>query len=81
MDFVIRYKGCVTAIEVTSSLRKDALPDMDAFAEEFRPRQKLLIGGRGIPLEKFLSAPPRELAGVADDATATARVLAAPTEE
>ena len=58
MDFVIRYKGCVTAIEVTSSLRKDALPDMDAFAEEFRPRQKLLIGGRGIPLEKFLSAPP-----------------------
>lgn len=58
VDFVVRYKGRVTAIEVTSSRHKDALPGMSAFADEFRPQKNILVGGRGIPLEEFLSAPP-----------------------
>lgn len=60
VDFVVRLKGRVTAVEVTSSRRKDARPGLGAFAEEFHPRKSLLVGGQGIPLEEFLSAPPED---------------------
>lgn len=58
VDFVVKNKGHVTAFEVTSSRRKDAMPGMTEFVEEFRPHRKLLIGGQGIPLEEFLSTSP-----------------------
>ncbi|MFA6091505.1 MAG: ATP-binding protein [Elusimicrobiota bacterium] len=57
VDFVLKGHGRVTAVEVTSSRRKDSLPGMAAFAEEFHPQRQLLVGGQGIPLEEFLSAP------------------------
>ncbi|MBI4565993.1 MAG: hypothetical protein HY716_15005 [Planctomycetes bacterium] len=63
MDFVLKGKGRVTALEVTSSRRKDSRPGMAEFAKEFRPQKKLLVGGQGIPLEEFLSAPPEVWAG------------------
>ena len=30
---------------------------MDAFDKAFKPKRKLLVGGDGIPLEKFLLNP------------------------
>ena len=58
VDFVLQRRGTVTAIEVTSGRRRDTLPGMDAFAKEFAPKRKLLVGGQGIPLEEFLVTPP-----------------------
>lgn len=57
VDFVARSGRSVTAIEVTSSRRKESLPGMQAFAELHAPTRKLLVGGQGIPLEEFLLAP------------------------
>lgn len=62
VDFVLKGKGHVTALEVTSSRRKDSLPGMAAFAKEFRPQRKLLVGAQGIPLEEFLATPPQKWA-------------------
>lgn len=62
VDFVVRAKGRVSAIEVTSSRRKEALPGIAAFSEEYRPT-KFLIGGQGIPLEELLGAPPAQFSG------------------
>lgn len=58
VDFVLKGKGRVAALEVTSSRRKNSLPGLDAFAEEFHAHKRLLIGGQGIPLQEFLSSPP-----------------------
>lgn len=60
VDFVLRRRRAVTAIEVTSSRRKDTLPGLDAFGKEFAPRRKLLVGGQGVPLDEFLTTPPED---------------------
>ena len=60
VDFVLRGRGAVTAVEVTSSRRKGSLPGMDRFSEAFHPQRRLLVGGQGIPLSEFLSTPADE---------------------
>lgn len=60
VDFILKGKGRVTALEVTSSRRKDSLPGMAEFAEEFRPHRQLLVGGQGIGLSEFLATPPEK---------------------
>lgn len=30
---------------------------MDEFSRLFKPKRKLLVGGEGIPIDKFLSVP------------------------
>lgn len=60
VDFILKGRGRVTALEVTSSRRKDSLPGLEAFAKQFKSQRQLLIGGQGIPLEEFLSAPPEQ---------------------
>ena len=57
VDFVLRFGKTVVAIEVKSGSRKEGLPGMDAFDKAFQPKRKLLVGGDGIPLEKFLLTP------------------------
>jgi len=57
VDFVLRQGKTTTAIEVKSGRRSDALPGMEAFAKQFKPKRKLLVGGQGIALEEFLSKP------------------------
>jgi len=57
VDFVVKVGRRVTAIEVKSARRRDTLPGMAAFAEAFRPQRRLLLGGGGIPIEKFLAEP------------------------
>lgn len=57
VDFVLRRGGMVVALEVKSNRSKETLPGMDAFARAFKPQRKLLVGGQGIPIDEFLSAP------------------------
>jgi len=57
VDFVLRRGHRLTAIEVTSGRRKDSLPGLGAFATEFRPTRKFLVGGQGVPLGEFLAEP------------------------
>ncbi|MFO7558587.1 MAG: ATP-binding protein [Desulfobacterales bacterium] len=54
VDFVLRSGKTLTAIEVKSGAHKQGLPGMDAFDKAFKPTRKLLVGGDGIPLEKFM---------------------------
>ena len=55
VDFVVRNRGRLLAIEVKSQKQKTALPGMDAFVKAFKPEKVLLVGGGGIDVEKFLS--------------------------
>ena len=57
VDFVATAGRSLTAVEVKSGRRRDALPGMAAFAEAFSPTRKLLVGGDGIPVDEFLLAP------------------------
>jgi predicted AAA+ superfamily ATPase len=57
VDFVLQQGKTVVAIEVKSGGRRDTLPGLAAFAQHFKPKRQLLVGGQGIPLEEFLSQP------------------------
>jgi uncharacterized protein len=60
VDFILRSGKTVVAIEVKSGSRKEGLPGMDAFDKIFQPQRKLLAGGDGVPLERFMLAPAAE---------------------
>lgn len=57
VDFVVRARRRVTAIEVKSGRTREALPGLEAFAAAHRVHRKLLVGGDGVPLEEFLTRP------------------------
>mgnify|MGYP003333915519 FL=1 len=57
VDFVLHRGKTTVAIEVKSGGRKESLPGMEAFGNQFKPKRKLLVGGQGIPLEEFLVQP------------------------
>jgi len=57
VDFVVRVGRAVIAIEVKSGRAPDAFPGLGAFAETFKPKRTLLVGGDGISLEEFLTRP------------------------
>jgi uncharacterized protein len=57
VDFVVKAGRLLTAIEVKSGRTKEALPGIAAFAAAFRPHRQLLVGGDGIPIDKFLATP------------------------
>ncbi len=57
VDFVVRVGRTVIAIEVKSGRAPDAFPGLGAFAEAFKPKRTLLVGGDGISLEEFLTRP------------------------
>lgn len=57
VDFVVRSGHTLTAIEVKSGRAPEALPGLGAFAEAFKPKRTLLVGGDGIAIEDFLSRP------------------------
>ncbi len=57
VDFVARAGRTLTAIEVKSGRRREALAGMDAFADSFKGARRLLVGGDGIALEEFLAKP------------------------
>ncbi len=57
VDFVLQQGKTIVAIEVKSGGRRESFPGMEAFARQFKPKRKLLVGGQGIALEEFLSKP------------------------
>jgi len=57
VDFVLQQGKSVVAIEVKSGGRRQSLPGMAAFAQQFKPKRQLLVGGQGIAVEEFLSKP------------------------
>ncbi|MBI5853054.1 MAG: DUF4143 domain-containing protein [Planctomycetes bacterium] len=57
VDFVVRARRSVAAIEVKSGRERDARAGMDAFAAQHHPQKSLLVGGDGIPLADFLARP------------------------
>ncbi|HUC85295.1 MAG TPA: DUF4143 domain-containing protein, partial [Candidatus Acidoferrales bacterium] len=57
VDFILQQGKTIVAIEVKSGRRREPLPGMEAFANRFKPKRKLLVGGQGIALEEFLTKP------------------------
>ena len=57
VDFIVRAGRGLTAIEVKSGRSRTAQTGLAAFADAFKPKRKLLIGGDGIPLAEFLARP------------------------
>jgi predicted AAA+ superfamily ATPase len=57
VDFVLRRGRIVVGIEVKSGRAPLAHSGLAAFAEAFKPKRTLLVGGDGIPVEEFLSRP------------------------
>ena len=57
VDFVVKAGQELIAIEVKSGRRRDKLPGLEAFKENYRKAKPLLIGADGIAIEDFLSMP------------------------
>jgi uncharacterized protein len=57
VDFVVKTGRVITAIEVKSGRAPEAQAGLAAFAEAFKPRRTLLVGGDGIPVDEFLLQP------------------------
>lgn len=57
VDFVVRARRRLTAIEVKSGQTASTLPGMEAFASAFKPQRQLLVGGDGISVDEFLLRP------------------------
>jgi predicted AAA+ superfamily ATPase len=60
VDFVIERGRKLTAIEVKSGPDSGLLRGMAAFTERYRPVKTHLVGADGIPIDEFLSFPPRD---------------------
>lgn len=57
VDFVVKIKGKLIAIEVKSGMKAKSLPGLEAFHKNFSPDGMLLVGTGGIPLDVFLTTP------------------------
>ena len=60
VDFILRKKGTVVAIEVKSNAEKNA-KGLNVFRERFRPNSAFIVGDGGISAEEFLSMDVRNL--------------------
>jgi len=57
VDFVVKVRSVLTAIEVKSGRAPQAHPGTVAFAAAFKVKRTLLVGGDGISVEEFLNRP------------------------
>jgi predicted AAA+ superfamily ATPase len=55
VDFVVRRRRRVLAIEVKSGRRRESLPGTDVFAERHGSPRRLLVGTGGVPVATFLA--------------------------
>lgn len=60
VDFVLRKKGSVVAVEVKSNAEKNTA-GLSAFKKVYNPQTALIVGGGGIRAEDFLSMNLRKL--------------------
>lgn len=61
VDFVIKTKDVLIALEVKSGQRKTSLPGIKQFSEKFKVSRKLLVGAQGISLSDFFRMSPGDL--------------------
>lgn len=54
VDFILRKKGSIIAIEVKSNAEKNT-NGLDTFRDKFSPKAAFIVGDGGIPAEDFLS--------------------------
>lgn len=57
VDFVVRRGKDLVAIEVKSGRVRPSLPGVAAFQKAYPSSRTLLVGGEGIPVERFLTMP------------------------
>jgi len=57
VDFVLRGRSQLVAIEVKTGRRRERLAGMNAFSKTFKVKRQLLVGSGGIPVKEFLVAP------------------------
>jgi predicted AAA+ superfamily ATPase len=60
VDFILKKKGTVVAIEVKSNAEKNTA-GLSKFKEMFHPTEALVVGDGGFPVEEFLSLDLRKL--------------------
>ena len=60
VDFILRKKGCVIAIEVKSNAEKRTA-GLDRFREMFSPQSAFIVGDGGMSAEDFLTMDLRQL--------------------
>ena len=60
VDFVLRKKGTVVAIEVKSNAEKNT-NGLAVFREKFKPKTAFIVGDGGISAEDFLTMDIRNL--------------------
>jgi predicted AAA+ superfamily ATPase len=60
VDFILEKGKSVTAIEVKSSRKRESLSGIQSFSDSFHPKRTLLVGERGIPIERFLKSDVSE---------------------
>jgi uncharacterized protein len=57
VDFIVKLKGKLIAIEVKSGQKFKAPSGLETFSNQYSTQAKLLVGSGGIPLEVFLTTP------------------------
>lgn len=60
VDFILRKKGSVVAIEVKSNAEKRT-EGLDKFKELFKPQASFIVGDGGIAAEEFFSMDIKKL--------------------
>lgn len=60
VDFVLSRGDRLVAIEVKSGRRRTTTPGIELFASRFPVTRRLLVGGQGIPVDEFLTAPAEQ---------------------
>jgi predicted AAA+ superfamily ATPase len=57
VDFVLRFRSDLIAIEVRTGRRRERFSGVEVFSKTFKVKRQLLVGSGGIPVEEFLTAP------------------------
>lgn len=57
VDYILKIKGKIIAIEVKSGKKLKTPSGLETFSQKFHTDAKLLVGSGGIPLETFLKTP------------------------
>lgn len=61
VDFILRHRGKITAIEVKSSKESIRRTGIDLFIKMFKPSRVLLVGNQGLSLKEFFKTSVDDL--------------------
>ena len=57
VDFVIEKGNRFVAVVVNTGRKRNIYPGIDEFTNKFKPKKRLIVGDKGMPLEEFFLAP------------------------